>query len=69
MPISVEHERLRQAAVDLLAPDDFEGTAYDDITRRAAELCTAPVAIITVIDGSNQLFRCSDGETASAPGA
>ena len=61
MPVSVEHERLRQAAVDLLAADDFEGTAYDDITRRAAELCAAPVAIITVIDGNHQLFRSRVG--------
>ena len=61
MPVSIEHERLRQAALDLLAADDFEGTAYDDITRRAAELCAAPVAIITVIDGHNQLFRSRVG--------
>jgi GAF domain-containing protein len=68
MPISVEHERLRQAAVDLLEPDDFEGTAYDDITRRAAELCAAPVAIITVIDGNSQLFRSRVGtELMSRP--
>jgi GAF domain-containing protein len=63
MPVSIEHERLRQAAVDLLASDDFEGTAYDDITRRAAELCAAPVAIITVIDGNAQLFKSRVGTT------
>jgi GAF domain-containing protein len=57
----MEPERLRQAAVDLLAPDDFEGLAYDDITRRAAELCDAPLAIIIVIDGKNQLFRSRVG--------
>ena len=68
MPISIEHVRLRQAAVDLLGPDDFEGTAYDDITRRAAELCAAPVAMITVIDGNNQLFRSRVGtELMSRP--
>jgi GAF domain-containing protein len=68
MPISIEHERLRQAAVDLLTADDFEGTAYDDITRRAAELCAAPVAIITVIDGNHQLFRSRVGtELMSRP--
>lgn len=42
MPISVEHERLRQAAVDLLEPDVFESTSYDDITRRAAERVRLP---------------------------
>jgi GAF domain-containing protein len=61
MPISVEHERLRQAAVELLEPGDFEGTAYDDITRRASELCDAPVAIITVMDGNSQFFRSRVG--------
>lgn len=54
-------EGLRQAAVASLAPDDFEGTVYDDITRRAAELCAAPVAVITVIDGEQQLFRSRVG--------
>jgi len=61
MPISIECKRRRQAAVDLLGPDDFEGTAYDDITRRAAELCAGPVAVITIIDGNNQLFRSRVG--------
>jgi GAF domain-containing protein len=68
MSMSNEHERIRQAAVDSLAPDDFEGTAYDDITRRAAELCAAPVAVITVIDGNSQLFRSRIGtELMSRP--
>lgn len=56
-----ERERLRQAAVDSLEPDDFEGVAFDDITRRAAEICAAPVAVITVIDGEHQLFRSRVG--------
>lgn len=53
----IQSEALRQAAVDLLEPHDFEGTAYDDITRAAAEICQAPVALITVIDGPHQLFK------------
>ncbi len=61
MPEVQARERLRQAAVASLEPDDFEGTAYDDITRRAAELCAAPVAVITVIDGEQQLFRSRIG--------
>jgi len=55
MPISIERKRRRQAAVDLLGPDDF------DITRRAAELCAGPVAVIAIIDGNNQLFRSRVG--------
>ncbi len=61
MPEAKEREKLRQAAVASLAPDDFEGTVYDDITRRAAELCAAPVAVITVMDGEQQLFRSRVG--------
>lgn len=61
MPEAKERERLRQVAVDSLEPDDFEGLAYDDITRRAAEICAAPVAVITVIDGERQLFRSRIG--------
>ena len=56
-----EREKLRQIAVDALEADDFEGVAYDDITRRAAEICAAPVAVITVISGEVQLFRSRIG--------
>lgn len=58
-------ESARQSAVDALEPDDFEGTAYDDITRMAAEVCQAPVAVITVIDGGLQLFRSRIGTDVS----
>lgn len=45
-----------------------EGLAYDDITRRAAELCAVPVAVIAVIDGEHQLFRSRVGtDIASRP--
>jgi len=54
-------EKLRQIAVDALKAGDFEGVAYDDITRRAAEICAAPVAVITVISGEVQLFRSRVG--------
>jgi GAF domain-containing protein len=56
-----ERERRRQAAVDALEADAFEGVAYDDITRRAAEICAVPVAVITVISGQTQLFRSRVG--------
>lgn len=56
-----DRERLRQIAVDALQADDFEGVAYDDITRRDAQLCSAPVAVITVISGDVQLFRSRIG--------
>lgn len=66
MPETPERERLRQAAVDSLLADDFEGVAYDDITRRAAEICAAPVAAITVISGEVQLFRSRIGTDITA---
>lgn len=47
--------------VDSLAPDDFEGTAYDDLIRMAAEICQASAAAITVIDGEQVLFRSRVG--------
>lgn len=57
----VARELRRQIAVDSLLADDFEGIAYDDITRQAAAICQAPVALITVIDGSLQLFKSRIG--------
>jgi GAF domain-containing protein len=63
-----ETERQRQAIVDSLASDAFADTAYDDITRLAAQLFETPIALITVIDGERQWFRSRVGtdETGTA---
>ncbi len=61
-------ETARQVAVDLLEPGDFEGTAYDDITRAAAEICQASFAVISVVDGEQLLFKTRFGtELAKRP--
>lgn len=54
-------ENARQAIVDSLAPLDFEGTAYDDLTRQAAEICEAEFAVISVVDGAKLQFRSRAG--------
>ncbi len=50
-------ESARQVVVDSLAHDDFEGTAYDDLTRQAAEICEAEFAVISVVDGAKLRFQ------------
>ncbi len=58
-------ERARQAEVDRLAVDPFEDTAYDDITRLAADMAHTPVALITIIDGDRQWFKSRLGTQVS----
>lgn len=61
-------ERTRQSVVDSLAPDDFEGTAYDDLTRMAAKVCQASVAVISIVDGEHLLFKSRVGtDVANRP--
>ncbi|HZV93655.1 MAG TPA: hypothetical protein VFF72_10595, partial [Caldimonas sp.] len=50
-------ERARQQAVDALGLDSLTDTAYDDITRAAAELFGTPIALITILDGDRQWFK------------
>lgn len=61
MSLPATFESSRQAAVRALAPDDFEGTAYDDLTRRAADLCHAAFAVISIVDGDRLLFKTRIG--------
>lgn len=56
-----EIESARQAAVEGLGADAFADTAYDDITRLAAQLFDSPIALITIIDGEHQWFRSKVG--------
>lgn len=54
-------EQERQAALDDFKLDAFAETAYDDITRMAAEICATPVALVTFIDGDRQWFKSRFG--------
>ncbi len=59
-----EGERLRQGALDELELDRLADTAYDDLTRAAADICGTPVALITLIDGDRQWFKSRIGVEA-----
>ncbi len=52
---------LRQLAVLDTAPED----AYDGITRLAAHICQAPIALISLTDEDRQWFKASIGFAAS----
>lgn len=59
-------ESLRLAAVkrfqEINSPQDL---AYDDMTRMAAQLCNAPMALITLVDDKRQWFKAKVGMQAS----
>jgi GAF domain-containing protein len=58
-------ERLRQAALDSLGLEDLAETAYDDLTRMAADLFQTPIALIVLVDGERQWFKAKVGVEAS----
>src|SRR5450755_1192277 len=59
-----EGERRRQGALDELELDRLADTAYDDLTRAAADICGTSVALITLIDGDRQWFKSRIGVEA-----
>ena len=58
-------EQHRQAALDRLELEELEETAYDDLTRLAADICQTPIALIVVADGNRQWFKARIGSVAS----
>ncbi|MEO8080056.1 MAG: GAF domain-containing protein [Caldimonas sp.] len=54
-------EGARQVALDRLQVTAFTETAYDDLTRLAAQLCDTPVALVSLIDGDRQWFKSHFG--------
>lgn len=55
-----EEERLRKLyELDIL--DTLEEQAYDDLTMLAAEICNAPIALVSLIDRDRQWFKSHYG--------
>ena len=58
-------EHARQAEVDRYRiVDTLEEQAYDDLTRMAASVCDAPVALITILDHDRNWFKSRVGTRA-----
>ena len=51
----------RQAALDAFGPDPFAATAFEDLTRVAADLVGAPMAAISVLDRAGVHFKAAIG--------
>lgn len=60
-----DSEPQRQAEVDRLGVDRFADTAYDDLTRLAANICRTPIALISLIDRDLQWFKSKVGTELS----
>jgi GAF domain-containing protein len=56
-----DRERQRQAELNALELDTFAETAFDDLTRAAAQTLQAPIATITIVDGAWQWFKSKIG--------
>lgn len=62
MSVDADKERARLKALeDLKVLDTLEEIAYDDLVRLAAELCDAPIALISLIDQERQWFKARIG--------
>jgi GAF domain-containing protein len=64
MPSMIDpaNEAARQQELDsYVILDSLEEQAYDDLTRLAAEMTQAPVALISLIDGNRQWFKSRVG--------
>lgn len=58
---NTDREALRQADLDALQMDSFADTAFDDLTRAAAEAFGVPMASITIMDSGRQWSKSSTG--------
>lgn len=60
--IEPSQEQLRlQALQRLMVMDSCEETAFDDLTRMAADVFGTPIALISLVDGSRQWFKSRVG--------
>lgn len=58
---SIDSEELRQADLAALQMDAFAETAFDDLTRAAADAFGVPMSSITIMDGHSHWSKSSVG--------
>ncbi len=58
---NIDREKLRQDDLDALQMDSFAETAFDDLTRAAAEAFGVPMSSIMIMDGDRQWSKSSIG--------
>ena len=59
LPIDEAQRLAKLLSYDIL--DTEHETAYDDITRLAAQLCEVPIALVSLIDHDRQWFKSAEG--------
>ena len=55
------HTNRRLAALDAFGPDPFAATAFEDLTRVAADLVGMPMAAISVLNRAGGYFKAAIG--------
>ena len=58
--VNVSQQRLAELR-RLLIMDSTQDQAYDDLTRMAAQICSAPIALITLLDDHRNWFKSRVG--------
>ena len=61
MTDALRESRRQQELRRLQILDSAEEPAYDDITRRASQLCGTPISLISLIDDERQWFKSRQG--------
>jgi GAF domain-containing protein len=61
--LTPDDEQRRQAALDALGLDGFETTAFDDLTRMAAEVFETTMASISIVDRDRKWLKAQVGLT------
>ncbi|MDQ2736592.1 MAG: GAF domain-containing protein [Pseudomonadota bacterium] len=60
-----DFEERRQAELDALQLDPFAETAFDDLTKLAADTFNVPMSTISIVDGERQWFKSRLGVNVS----
>ncbi len=59
--MKLDSEERRQTELDALHLDAFAETAFDDLTKLAADMFDVPMATISIVDGERQWFKSKLG--------